>query len=132
MNKKREIFYYIVFGILTTLVNIVSYYIFTKILNIDYRISTTIAWFFSIVFAYFTNKVFVFKSREMDILTLTKEFSLFIFYRVLSYLMDLGLMVFLVEWFNVNDLIAKIFSNILVVILNYIFSRYFIFRSSKK
>ncbi len=131
MNKK-EMINYLVFGILTTIVNIVSYWLLTKIFNIDYRVATTIAWFISVVFAYITNKVFVFNSKGLDINTMVKEFISFIFFRILSYLIDLGMMIVLVEWIKTNDILAKIIANIVVVIVNYVASKYYIFRNAKK
>lgn len=132
MNKKNEIINYLVFGVLTTFINIVSYALFTKIMNMDYRIATTIAWFVSVIFAFITNKIYVFNSREMRIQTMTTEFLSFMFFRVLSYLTDLGIMIFLVEWISINDVIAKILANVVVVIINYVASKYFIFRSTKQ
>lgn len=131
MKNKKEIINYLVFGILTTLVNIISYWLFTTIFNVDYRISTTIAWFISVVFAFITNKIFVFNSKGLDVKTILSEFMSFLFFRILSYIIDLGMMIVLVEWIKMNDLVAKILANIIVVIVNYVASKYYIFRSAK-
>ncbi|WP_318507045.1 GtrA family protein [Bacillus sp. T3] len=130
MNNKKEVFNYLVFGVLTTIVNIASYGLLTKIMNIDYKVATTIAWLLSVIFAFITNKMFVFKSLSIGIDTLIKEFSSFLFFRILSYFIDLAMMIVLVEWVRMDDVLAKIFANIVVVVLNYIASRYFIFQKA--
>lgn len=130
MNKRNEMITYLVFGVLTTLVNIVTYVLITKLMNLDYKFATTIAWVVSEVFAFITNKIYVFNSNEMAVHTLVREFSSFLFFRLATYLIDLGMMIILVEWARINDIIAKIVANIIVVIINYIASKYFIFRKA--
>lgn len=129
MNK--EMINYLVFGVLTTVVNIASYWIFTEIFHVDYRISTTIAWFFSVIFAFITNKMYVFNSKCLNLNTMIREFISFIFFRILSYLIDLGMMIALVEWIKMNDLVAKILANIVVIMINFVASKYIIFRKAK-
>ena len=87
--KKNEIILYLIFGILTTIVNIISYLFITDILNIHYLISNIIAWFLSVLFAYITNRIWVFKSKNENIL---KEFGLFISGRIFSGVLDTTLM----------------------------------------
>jgi len=130
MNKKKEIISYLAFGVLTTVVNIVSYVLITIAMNWDYKIATTIAWVVSVVFAFITNKIYVFNSKEMGLHTLTREFLSFIFFRSVSFLIDIGMMIVLVEWISVKDIIAKILANIVVVIVNYAASKYVIFQNS--
>ena len=130
MNKRKEMITYLVFGVLTTIVNIVTYVLITKLMNLDYKLATTIAWVVSVVFAFITNKIYVFNSKGMAVHTLVREFSSFMFFRMLSYLIDLGMMIVLVEWISVNDIISKILANIVVVIINYIASKYVIFRKA--
>jgi len=130
MNKRKEMITYLVFGVLTTIVNIVTYVLIAKLMNLDYKLATTIAWVVSVVFAFITNKIYVFNSKGMAAHTLVREFSSFVFFRVLTYLIDLGMMIILVEWTQMNDIIAKIVANIIVVIINYIASKYVIFRKA--
>ncbi|NMD68804.1 GtrA family protein [Bacillus sp. DNRA2] len=128
---KKEMISYLVYGVLTTVVNIVSYWIFTELFYVDYRVSTSIAWLFSVIFAFITNKMFVFNSKGFDLNTMVREFMSFMFFRILSYLIDLGMMIALVEWVQMNDMIAKILANVVVVIINYVASKYIIFRKAK-
>lgn len=131
MKNKKEVINYLVFGVLTTLINIVSYGIFSKIFNIDFKLATTIAWIISVIFAFITNKIYVFNSKNPNILLITKEFILFIFFRLLSYIVDIVLMIMLVDWMKIDDLVSKILVNVVVVIINYFASRYFVFKTAE-
>ena len=122
---------YLFFGVLTTLVNIVSYVILTKLLDMDYKLAATIAWVISVLFAFITNKIYVFNSRERNVIAIAKEFFSFIFFRLLSYFMDIGLLILMVEWMKTDDLFAKIVANVFVIIFNYFASKYIIFKKKK-
>lgn len=124
-------FNYLVFGVLTTLVNIVSFALLDKWLGFDYKLAATIAWILSVVFAFITNKLYVFQSRTADIGAVVREFVSFVFFRGLSYLLDIGTLIVLVELFHVDSVIAKIAANVLVVVFNYFASKYVIFKTSK-
>ena len=78
LKKFKETFLYVLFGVLTTVVNIGIYFIFTRIFRIDYFTSNTVALIISILFAYITNKFFVFKSKSIEKILLIKEFISFI------------------------------------------------------
>lgn len=131
MKLRKEIVSYLVFGVLTTLTNIVSYMVFAKVFDMDYKLATTIAWIISVLFAFITNKLYVFKSKDTNIWSVTKEFLSFLFFRLLSYIMDIGMMILMVEWLKTDDLLAKIVANVFVVILNYFASRYVIFKKKE-
>lgn len=131
MKIKKEIVSYLIFGVLTTLINIVSYGILSKILNIDFKLATTIAWIISVLFAFITNKIYVFNSKGTNVWLMIKEFISFIFFRLLSYIVDIGMMIFMVDWMKIDDLVSKIAANVVVVIINYFASRYVIFRTAK-
>jgi len=125
LNKNKEVVLYIIFGVLTTLVNIMSYLFFAKICGINILISNIMAWFFSILFAYVTNRILVFESKNEKIL---HEFALFITGRGLSGILDSLLFYILVVSLMFNDVISKIFINIIVVIINYVLSKKIIFK----
>lgn len=128
MTAKQEISGYIFFGILTTIVNILCYVLLTQVIDADYKTATTLAWLVSVLFAFATNKVFVFQSKSKHFLPLAKELGSFMLSRMVSYGLDILTMVTLIELLNVNDFGAKIFANIVVVSFNYLASKYFVFR----
>lgn len=122
--KNKEVLLYLVFGVLTTLVNIFSYHLLAKTMHIDYLISTVLAWILSVLFAYVTNRQFVFQNKSKNIL---KEMISFFGFRLLSGGIDLFNMYFFVDIIKMNDMVVKILSNVLVIILNYVFSKLFVF-----
>lgn len=123
----RETISYLVFGVLTTVVNYVSYEV-CKWFGLHYILSTILAWALAVAFAYITNKLFVFESKSFAREVLIREITTFIGCRLFSGLCDLGFMALAVEIIGINDSIAKLASNVFVVIINYIFSKLFIFR----
>ena len=127
--KNKEIIKYLIFGILTTLVNILCFYILDK-LNIDIYINNTISWIVSVIFAFITNKLYVFESKSLDIKTIFKEGTSFLGARIFSYFVDMGTIYLLFDGLRTNKLISKIVSNIIVIIINYIFSK-FIFKKKE-
>ncbi|MFB3161105.1 GtrA family protein [Neobacillus sp. 179-J 1A1 HS] len=131
MEKRNEIVMYLFFGVLTTVINILCYVFLREYLHIEYILSTTIAWLISVVFAFLTNKKYVFKSNFTELNAVIQEFFSFTFFRVVSLGMDLGIMVVLVEIIKIDDFIAKIAANIVVVIMNYIVSKYIVFRTKR-
>lgn len=118
---------FLFFGLLTTIVNIATYVIFAEFFGINYLISNIIAWFISIIFAYITNRKWVFESKSKKIV---KEFALFISGRLLSGIMDTLLMFIFVDLFLFNDLISKIVVGVLVVIVNFVFSKFIVFKNN--
>ena len=131
MKRKKEVISYLFFGVLTTLTNIVNYVVLSKLFEMDYKLATTIAWGISVLFAFITNKLYVFNSKETNIVLIAKEFTSFTFFRLLSYLMDLGMMVLMIEWLKTDDLIAKIIANFFVIFFNYFASKYVIFKKKE-
>ena len=124
----RSILMYLIMGGWTTVVNIVVYWICEEMFHLDYRISTTIAWVFAVVFAYIVNKRFVFKSVTNTWRDRFAEMGSFFGFRVLSFFMDLGTMMVLVGLLSINGTVSKILANVIVLVANYIFSKKFIFK----
>ena len=127
--KYKEIINYLVFGGLATVVNFVTYFIVARLIGIDEVLSSGISWFFSVLFAYITNKLFVFESKTDGIKAVLIEMGSFFLARIVSgILCDVGTFAIMVKVFNINDLFAKVVTQIMVVIVNYIFSKLIIFR----
>lgn len=127
-KKYREIIDYIIFGGLTTLVNIVAFFIFETLLGWPYLIANAIAIVLSILFAYITNKLFVFKTSNMTFNENMIEFLKFIGFRLISGLADMAAMWLLVDLISIDTNIAKLLTQFIVVVLNYVFSKLFIFK----
>lgn len=126
-NKIKEILKYLIVGGLTTVVSIVSYYIVRLFIE-NYLVCTVISWIFAVAFAYITNRVFVFNSKRENIF---KECTEFVFSRILSLVAEVAVMYLLVDFLNISDKISKIIVQVIIVILNYIFSKLFVFKENK-
>lgn len=127
LRKYKQPILYLFFGVCTTAVNIVTYYISAHILSLSVILSTCLAWVISVIFAYLTNKWWVFESKSLRLKAVVQEFLSFTGCRLFTGACDLLIMFIFVDCLRVNDLFVKIASNVLVVILNYIFSKLIIF-----
>ena len=125
--KYKEIINYLIAGFLTLIVSISSYALLSKILHIYYIISNIISWILAVLFAYYVNRKFVFKSTSMK-REKVYEIINFFKYRVLSLIIETILMYLLVDIILINDLVSKVIVQIIVIILNYIFSKFLIFK----
>lgn len=144
-NKYKEVILYVIFGILTTLVNFAAFWLFTKILGEKlYLLNNAIAWIISVIFAYITNKLFVFDSKSFNIKILMKEITSFVAARLFSFgIEELGIWLFVdilnfgeraVTIFNftiTGQMVAKVLLAVIVVIMNYFFSKFIIFTKEK-
>ena len=127
-GNNKEIINYLVFGVFTTIVNYVSYFSATKIFNINYLLANIIAWFISVVFAYITNKFYVFDNKSIEFKYLIKEISLFISARLMSGGIETIFLFIFVSLLSFNDSIIKIIASVFVVIFNYFLSKFIIFK----
>ena len=126
INNKQSIMY-LIFGVVTTVVNVVVYYISYNLLSIPNVISTIIAWIVAVIIAYFTNKLWVFESKSFAPSVFFREISAFFSCRLLTGAMDVAIMWFGVDSLSFNSTIIKILANIIVIIANYTVSKLFIF-----
>lgn len=131
LKKHKEIILYLVFGGLTTLVNYTTYLVFSRLLGCSVVVSTILSWFVAVLFAYITNKIWVFESTGIETEALFKEAASFFTARAFSGVLDLGIMALFVDVLHFNDLVIKILSNIVVVIINYVLSKCWIFKKAE-
>ncbi len=130
----KEFILYLVFGVLTTLIDTIVYFIANYNLKINYLISNCIAWVMAVLFAYITSKLFVFKSssesnNKNSFLENVREMFYFFTLRFVSLVVSLVFMYVLVEIFFLNELITKLVSSVFVVVVNYIFNKFYIFKN---
>ena len=127
-KKYEEIINYIVVGGITTVISILSYFLIRTILKSDtslnVQISTVFSWIVAVTFAYFANRIFVFKSNNSKKIESVK----FITSRIMSLLIEMLVMLILTAVLKINDKIAKILVQFIIVILNYLFSKIFVFK----
>lgn len=132
--KYKEIINYLIFGILTTIISLITYYLLIlTILNpnnpIELQISNIISWIFSVTFAYITNKKYVFNSKKTNI---KKEILKFYSSRLSTLFIDIILMFIFVTILKLNDKIIKLIVSIIIITLNYILSKLIVFKKRTK
>ncbi len=130
-EKYKSLISYGIFGVLTTIINIAAYAFAYNKLGISNVVSNIIAWVLAVIFAFVTNKLWVFDSKTMEIGTLLFELISFFACRLVTGLLDLAIMYVAVDKMALNSTIMKCLSNILVIIANYIFSKLVIFKKKK-
>ena len=137
IKKHKELILYIVFGVGTTLVNWVVYTILVSVFNAKITLSNLIAWILAIIFAFVTNKLFVFESKSWQPKIAFKEGASFLASRIFSgcievigptLLMMIGIKG---DLFGIKGGVSKIIINIVVIVLNYVLSKLFVFREKK-
>lgn len=143
--KYKEIIIYVIFGALTTVVNLLVFALFSRLLGDErYLITNIVAWFAAVAFSYITNKIWVFESKSWSLKVLVKEIPSFFAARVLTLgIEEAGLFVF-VDWLSFNEISLKLFSfeiggeliakgllAVVVVIVNYVFSKLVVFKKKK-
>ena len=119
---------YLFFGVLTTAVNVVSYHILYNMLQVANDPSTLIAWVLAVLFAFFTNKPFVFRSHDWSRKVLLQEARDFFACRIGTGVLEFVLMHIFVTRLLFNGLMMKLLVNILVIILNYVGSKFLVFK----
>ena len=139
LYRYKEPILYIVFGVLTTLVNILVYYLVSDVAAVYYLIANLCAWVASVLFAFVTNKLFVFESKSWKGAVVLPELGGFFLARVATGVVDMVLMWLLIDVVRMDrlelfgllagEMIAKILVNIVVIVLNYVASKLWIFRS---
>ncbi len=121
---------YLIFGVLTTLVDFVISFLLYRLVN--HHIANTAAWLGAVIFAYIVNKLFVFENKELGISALTREFVAFGGSRVLTLLLQEGIFVLSVDILRFDKGITKIGASVLVVIINYFLGKLIFSKKDKK
>ncbi len=128
VQKHWDIVTYLVFGVLTTVVNYLVYLPVYNLLHLSAAVSNAIAWVVAVAFAYLTNKPFVFKSHDWSRQTVIPELAKFVSCRLASGIMETVILLITVDMLHWNGNIWKLVTSVLVVILNYIASKLLVFK----
>lgn len=128
--KNKEIINYLIVGVMTTIVSLGTYYlcVFTFLnpdIALQLQIANVLSWIAAVTFAYFTNRKFVFESNNRNVI---REAISFYLSRVATLLLDMGFMFLLVTLAGINDKIAKLVVQVLVMVSNYILSKFLVFK----
>lgn len=129
-KKHEEGINYLIFGFLAFVLNYILYFLFADAIGIHYMAATGLSWVLTVVFAYWTNRTFVFKSKNKEAGAVWKEFVSFIGARVATEVLELVLMYVMVDVAGINDKIAKFVCQVLVILANYVLSKIWIFKDN--
>ena len=130
-KKYRELIIYGVFGVLATVVDFGSYLILTRLLNADEHFSNVAAQIIAMIFAFFTNKFYVFGDKDCKAKHVLIQFLEFISLRIVTIIINSAMFSFMIEMFNLNDILTKTFVAVVVIILNYVFSKLIVFKKKE-
>ena len=127
-KKHKDIISYLFFGVLTTAVNVVTYWLCHGLGSVPNVPSTVIAWVAAVAFAFITNKLFVFESKSWAPSVALKEAASFTLCRVGTGVIEVGMMYVFVDLLTFNGTVMKLITNFIVIVLNYVFSKLIIFK----
>lgn len=122
---------YLIFGAISTLINIIIFWLCSKIINFNVAVSNTISWMIAVMFAYITNKKYVFMSKTINNKELFKEITSFFSARIFTLILETIFLWIVINELKFNEIFMKIISNIFVIFLNFIFSKIFIFKNKE-
>ena len=124
----KEMIRYLIIGVLTTVVNYVTYWVCTRLVGADELTANWIAWVAAVAFAYVTNKLYVFESHTSSMKALLIEMFNFVLARVVSLFADQAIIWLMVKKMGLYDMFCKLVSNVVVIAMNYVFSKLVIFK----
>lgn len=128
LEKYWDILTYLIFGVLTTVVNYAVYLPAYNLLGLSASVSNMLSWVVAVAFAYLTNKPFVFKSHDWSKETVIPELTKFVSCRLASGAMETVILLLAVDILGWNGNIWKLLTQVMVVVLNYVFSKLIVFR----
>ncbi len=138
LTKNRELITYIIFGLLTTLVNWVVYSLLVELLSLPLTASNAIAWFSAVLFAFVTNKIYVFNSKSRKLSLILREATTFFCSRLLSGVIEVFLPTLLFSvglnqsLLGIKGFASKLAVSVIVIVLNYVTSKFIVFNTKMK
>ena len=124
--------FYTILGIASYIINLFSYYLLSETLELEYLVSNTIAWSLSTMFAYFTSRVYVFKSRTRKPVCIAKEFCLFVFFRLIALGTESLLLYVAFRVMGIDEMISKLFASSIAFSINAVFNQFVVFKNGIK
>ena len=131
MLMKKEFLIYLVTGVITIVVNFGCYFLVYEVCGASNVLSVILSWLVSVAVAFFANKVYVFNSKNFTVGFLMREIFMFSVSRMLTGLSELVIMYIAVDVLKFNAIVCKIFTNIFVIVVNYISGKLLVFRDER-
>ena len=127
LKKYKGIILYLIFGVLTTVINVATYHVAHEVLSIANVASTCIAWVVAVSFAFVTNKLFVFESKKANEEAVKEAFNFFLC-RIATGVIEIAMMWAFVDVLSLNGTMMKLVTNVVVIVINYVASKFLVFR----
>ncbi len=132
LKKYEEILKYLFIGGCTTVVSLASYFVFANVMGMHYQAANVLSWALAVTFAYITNKTVVFRSKYDGVKRTLLEMGSFVSFRIASLAVEIISMYFFVQICKIDDNIVKLMNQVIVTVLNYLFSKFFIFQDRRQ
>lgn len=126
--KYKEVINYLFFGGCTFLVSVISFYLFNKVLFLNEHVSNILSWILAVLFAYITNKAFVFESKTNTKEELLKEIASFFGARLFTLGVEELILLIFVNLLKFDAMLIKVFAQVIVILANYVLSKLFVFK----
>lgn len=130
-NDLKELFRYMLFGVLTFFVSISTYGLFNQALKVDELTANAISWIFAVVFAYITNRIWVFSSVAKGIKQVFQEMCTFFGGRAVTLVIEEVILLVFITWLKFDSMTVKIAAQVIVILLNYVISKVYVFSNKK-
>lgn len=130
-KRYEEAISYLFWGVVAFFLSMALFYLFANVMEFYEQIANIFSWIICVIFTYFTNRIFVFKSKSTGILGMGKEFASFIGARLATLVLENGILFVLIDLFAMNNMIAKFIGQVAVIVSNYILSKIWIFKKKE-
>ncbi len=130
-NRYKEMLLYVFFGCGTFLISVLTYALFTEIFFWDILFANAVAWIFATLFAFFTNRTWVFASHAVGVKAFLLQIGSFSLGRFLTLLIEEWMLFFFVGQLGLSNMFIKLIAQIVVIILNYVLSKLIVFRKRR-
>ena len=127
-KKHKEVLMYLLFGGLTTVVSIVTFAFFTQVMGMNELVANVLSWILAVLFAYVTNRTWVFESTADTKAGIIKEMASFFGGRLATLLVEEGIIAVFITWLGFPAMPVKIAAQVIVILLNYVISKLFVFK----
>lgn len=127
-EKYREVILYIFFGGLAFLISISTFALFHMLFNINELIANVISWIITVLFAFFTNRIWVFEASTKTYIEFIAQLGTFFGGRVITLIIEEAILFIFITLLNLNSMMIKIFAQVIIIVLNYIISKHIIFK----
>lgn len=131
-RKYKEAVDYLFWGGVAFVLSTVLFYLFANVMDIYEQIANILSWIICVIFTYFTNRTFVFRSKVKGLKNIFKEFKDFVTARVITLVMENAILFVMIDLLSINNMISKLAGQFVVIVSNYFLSKLWIFKKANK